>query len=157
MDSLPDRFSAPGDVPCDATRTTPFVAPVYPVVLVAEQENESRQIMMAALEEAGYTVWEVADGAEALRRLMDATLPVVLVAEEELPEFGGFQLAELLSLAHAGTARFEAIVLTASLVEALQGPERQSRDALLLEVLVKPFHVNELLLAVGLAADRLVA
>lgn len=158
MDSSPDRFVAPGDtVPWDATRMTPFAAPDAPTILVAAQDDESRQILVDALKGAGYTVWQVAHGTDALRMLMEAELPVVLVVEEELPEFGGFHLAELLSLADAGTLRFGVVVLTASLGEALRQPGRYGRDTMALEVLVKPFHINELLLAVGFASGRLMA
>lgn len=156
MDSSPDRFSGSSEIsPWDAPRTSPLAESVYPMIVVAEPEEESRAIMIIALAEAGYSVRQVADGAEALRTLMEAPRPAVLVAEEELPEFGGFQLAELLALANTMRERFGVVVLTENLVEALGHPGRRNRDAAPFEVLVKPFHINELLLAVGLAADRL--
>lgn len=130
----------------------PWVVPV----LIAEHDEENRQTMTAALAAAGYAVQQVTEGVAALQFLLTARPPLVVVAEEDLPELGGFQIARLLSLKPAPASRYSAIVLTGSLRAALRQPIQSRLDAITLEVLVKPFPISELLLAVEMAAGRLV-
>ena len=124
-------------------------------VLVAEHDAGSRHFIMMALAEAGYAPQQVTDGTAALEKVKRQQPPLILIAEEDLPDFGGFQLADLLSLVPGAGAHYSVIVLTASLDTALHPPMRGAPTALSLDVLVKPFHVSELLIALGLAADRL--
>lgn len=124
-------------------------------VLVAEHDADSRHIMTLALTEGGYMLHSVTDGAAALDFLRRARPPLVVVAEEGLPEIGGFQLAGLLSLKRAAEKRYSVVVLTQDLRTALHHSLYRKLDALTLEVLVKPFHVNELLMAVEMASERL--
>jgi two-component system response regulator QseB len=124
-------------------------------VLVAEHDTESRHIISLTLAEQGYTLHHVSDGAAALDFLRRARPPLVILAEEELPEIGGFQLAGLLGLKRAAESRYSVIVLTADLRSALRQSMYRKLDTVTLEVLVKPFHVAELLMAVDMAAERL--
>ena len=130
---------------------SPWMIPI----LVAIHTEEERNVMTAALAGAGYAVQQAPDGLVALNYLMGASPPLVIVAEEELPEIGGFQIARLLSLKPSPTSRYSAIVLTGSLRAALQRSIQRRLDAITLEVLVKPFPLNELLLAVEMATGRL--
>lgn len=136
----------------DAAReNSPWVLPI----LVAEQQEEGRDIMTVALADAGYAVKQVADGMAALNFLMSARPPLLVVAEDELPEIGGFQIAQLLSLKPVPRSRYSAIVLASSLRAALQQSTHRLLDAITPEVLVKPFHMSELLMAVEKATERL--
>lgn len=124
-------------------------------VLVAEHDAKSQRIMALALAEQGYTLHHVSDGAAALDFLRRARPPLVILAEDELPELGGFQLASLLGLKQSAESRYSVIVLTADLRSALRQSMYRKLDTVTLEVLVKPFHVPELLMAVDMAAERL--
>lgn len=132
-------------------KDSPWVVPI----LVAGHQEEERNIVTMALADAGYAVHQVADGMAALNFLMCARPPLLVVADDELPEISGFQLAQLLSLKPAPRSRYSAIVLTGSLRAALQRSTHRLLDAITLEVLVKPFHLSELLMAVEMATERL--
>ena len=155
-----DELASPSNPlsPSHSARPLPTSRVRFPLgvpVLVAEHEIESRHIISLALVEQGYTLHHVSDGAAALTFLRRARPPLVILAEEELPELGGFQLAGLLSLKQATESRYSVIVLTADLRSALRQSIYRKLDTVTLEVLVKPFHVAELLMAVDIAAERL--
>lgn len=124
-------------------------------VVVAEHDDQSRHQMLLALTQAGYTPHQVTEGASTLELLQRTRPPLIVIAEETLPEIGGFQLAGLLSLKPGAESRYSAIVLTSDLQAALRRSLHRKLDAIALEILVKPFHVNELLIAVEIATDRL--
>ncbi len=124
-------------------------------VLIAEHDEDKRRVMALALAKEGYTHHQVTDGGAALEYLPRARPPLVVVAEEGLPEIGGFQLAGLLALKRGAECRYNVVVLTDDLRTALRQSLNRKLDSVTLEVLVQPFHVNELLLAVEMAAERL--
>lgn len=148
---LPERLERPGQ----QVRRTQAGMPLGVSVLVAVHDAESRRVIALALAEGGYVPHQVSDGAAALAFLHQARPPVVVIAEDRLPEIGGFQLAGILSLKRTEESRYSVVVMTADLRTALHHSLLRRLDAAALEVLVKPFHVNELLMAVALAAERL--
>ncbi|HLZ24930.1 MAG TPA: response regulator [Ktedonobacterales bacterium] len=146
-----DRHTAPSN----AERPRAAHVSPRPSVLIAEHDTRSLDTMLTALAEAGYAVEYVKDGADALRMLKRMPPPLILVADEDLPRFGGFQLADLLSLTPGAIARYSAIVLTNSLGTALCPPMRCAPNTIFLEALVRPLRAAELLMALDLAACRL--
>lgn len=157
MDDLaaPPEGYRPGLHLCDGdARISPGVS-----VLVAEHDEQSRRVMSHALAVAGYRVHQVTDGVAALEFLRRTRSPLIVTAEDDLPEIGGFVLAGLLSLKRSAQSRYSVIVLTEDLRTALRQTlhsQHRQLDAVALEILVKPFHVTELLLAVKMASERLV-
>ncbi|HYD46812.1 MAG TPA: response regulator [Terriglobales bacterium] len=62
-------------------------------ILVAEDSITSRMLLKEILEAAGYLVTTAVDGADALSRLEDATVDLV-VSDVEMPRLNGFELTE---------------------------------------------------------------
>lgn len=62
-------------------------------ILVAEDSITSRMLLKEILEAAGYIVTTAVDGADALSRLEDATVDLV-VSDVEMPRLNGFELTE---------------------------------------------------------------
>jgi len=70
-------------------------------LLVAEDEDGVRSFSRAALQEAGYTVLEASDGADALRVVGQHDGPIhLLVSDVVMPQLGGRDLAERLLQLH---------------------------------------------------------
>jgi len=64
-------------------------------VLIVEDEDEVRHVLVEALAGLGYTVFEAADGVEALARLERGDSPVDLVISDVImPRMGGWELFE---------------------------------------------------------------
>jgi two-component system, cell cycle sensor histidine kinase and response regulator CckA len=61
-------------------------------ILVAEDEEDIRAIIVSVLTTPGYQVLEAADGAEALRLMAEATVDL-LVTDVVMPDINGFELA----------------------------------------------------------------
>jgi CheY-like chemotaxis protein len=69
-----------------------------PVVLVADDHEDTRTLFVFALEQAGFIAHGAATVAEA-RELLDALRPDVLVADYSLPDGTGADLVELCAAA----------------------------------------------------------
>lgn len=65
-----------------------------PRVLVAEDEALLRMVAVEFLEDAGCTVLEAADGAEALESLKQNPDIKLLVSDIRMPKINGYQLVE---------------------------------------------------------------
>jgi two-component system cell cycle sensor histidine kinase/response regulator CckA len=73
-------------------------------ILVAEDEPDVRQLVLATLEQLGYTVLQAADGYEALRLLEQNRAPVhLLLTDVIMPLMNGPELAKRLKSAQLGT------------------------------------------------------
>ena len=80
-------------------------------VLLVDDEDQLRRVMRDLLEREGYTVFEAADGAEALEQV-DVHAPDILVLDLNLPGLDGYGvIAQLRS--RATTENLPIIVLTA--------------------------------------------
>ena len=124
---------------------------LIPIVL-AEHDAEHRHLMALSLAEAGYSLNVAVTGAEALDQLCRVEPPVVVIVNDHLPEIDGYQLLRLLSLKQKEHMEYHPILLTTDLGSALTTALRGTHNLLPMQVLVKPFHVTELLLAVEMAA-----
>ena len=65
-----------------------------PVLLLAEDEAMLRLLAMEMLEEAGFQVFEAADGVEALELLEGHPEISLLVSDIKMPRMDGYALAE---------------------------------------------------------------
>lgn len=69
-------------------------------VLLVEDDESVRQVLVKALSRKGYRVLEAANGARALE-LIEAGDPVdVVVTDVVMPEMGGFELARHIAEGH---------------------------------------------------------
>lgn len=123
-----------------------------PRVLVAEDDDEMRQILREALEEVGYQVIEVADGSDLRRRLIKPSsphrpyTPDIVVSDIRLPGFTGIEILEQL---RRSDWSLPVILITAFGDDAIHEEAKRLGAALLLD---KPFDVDDLVEAVlGLA------
>ena len=73
-------------------------------ILLAEDEETVRSLMCEILQEAGYRVLDVRDGAEALVLSAEYAAPIhLLLTDVVMPHVGGRELADLLVRARPGT------------------------------------------------------
>jgi two-component system, cell cycle sensor histidine kinase and response regulator CckA len=64
-------------------------------ILVVDDEEMLRQIMVRILEDRGFQVLSAADGAEAWALLQDGARPIhAIVTDVKMPRMGGLALAE---------------------------------------------------------------
>ncbi|HWP34687.1 MAG TPA: response regulator [Thermodesulfobacteriota bacterium] len=89
----------PGGAEATAPAPRPAVAPQggHETVLVAEDDDSVRRLVVRVLEEQGYRVLEAADGEEAVRLFEVAPEPIDLVVlDAVMPKKGGRELYEAL-------------------------------------------------------------
>ena len=104
-----------------------------PVIIVADDDRDTRELYRACFDLSGYRTAEAATGGQALimtRRL----LPDVLLTDLVLPDIDGFSVARALKEDPA-TADVRVILLTGY---ASQGLERRAADAGIDRALLKP-------------------
>jgi DNA-binding response OmpR family regulator len=70
-------------------------------ILVVEDEEDIRAIIVNVLTKPGYQVLEAADGAEALRLMEDAAVDL-LITDVVMPDMNGFELAQEARALHPG-------------------------------------------------------
>ncbi|RDI73507.1 PAS domain S-box protein [Gaiella occulta] len=69
-------------------------------ILVAEDNDLLRRLIRSVLEQAGFTVVTVEDGAKALEAILEHGPPAAVVADVEMPGMGGIELARRLDRLH---------------------------------------------------------
>jgi len=122
-------------------------------VLIIDDDNSIRAVERSALEEAGYSVLEARDGAEALRALHAAEHPLVALVDLMMPGVSGFELLQSVASERALARRHAYVVVTAN---ATSLPVVQAlRSSFVLEGIAKPFDLDTLLDAVDHAAAAL--
>lgn len=115
-------------------------------VLVVDDDSGVRYTLRGALEDAGYTVEEAADGATALARL-EPFAPDLLVTDLRMPGMDGLAL---LRVVKARRPAMPVVLVTA------HGSERAAVDAMkggAWDYLRKPFEIDELLAVVTRAVE----
>src|SRR5260370_15433806 len=78
-------------------------------ILLVEDKDSLRQMLRLTLENAGYSVDEAGDGAEARRKLGESRYRLV-ITDLKMPRAGGLEVLRAAKAADSGTA---VIVLTA--------------------------------------------
>lgn len=129
--------------PGEGVATTVKEVPLRPVVeghqtiLVAEDNDDVRQIFVAILERAGYQVLQASDGPEALRLEESHSGPIdLLLADVMMPGLKGSELAQLLRERRPELR----VILTSGFGNWLDDPE-QAPDCFL----DKPVEAHQLL------------
>jgi PAS domain S-box-containing protein len=132
------RAEAAGSAPAPLEAT-----PVDPTgqerILVVEDDELVRSFVQRALQEAGYDVTAVTDGAAALERMRTDSEPFDLVLTDVvMPGLGGLELAQRLRLLEPETP---VLLMSGYVDEPVQVTEFEHRPYLLLH---KPFSTSEL-------------
>jgi two-component system, cell cycle sensor histidine kinase and response regulator CckA len=111
-------------------------------ILVAEDDEGVRQLVVTALRRAGFAAITAANGREAMLLLeADDSVVDVLVSDANMPVMGGF---ELMALARARRPDL-AVILASGTNRWDLPPERIAENVTLLE---KPFTIAQLIQAV---------
>lgn len=121
-------------------------------VLVVEDEDDIRNLVVMNLKRAGFGVLDAADGAAGLALAKEHRPPVVLL-DLMLPDMSGRDICARLR-ADSDTAHAHVIMVTA------MGEERDRLDGFEVgadDYVTKPFSVRELVLRVKAAARRVTA
>lgn len=125
-------------------------------LLVIEDNEDNRDIIVRRLARRGFTMTAAADGFEGLRLAKDS-LPDLILLDLQMPGMDGFEVLRQLK-AFPPTATIPVIVLTA---HVLEDHERQARAAGCTDFEPKPVNfprlVGKILLCLGHrppAADR---
>ena len=97
-----------------------------PTVLLADDEPDVREVVRLFLEMDGFeVVGDVADGAEAIRRLVDLRpppVPSVVVLDQRMPVMTGLKAAERILEIHPD----QLVVLFSAVLDS--GVERRARE-----------------------------
>ncbi|CAO3441394.1 PAS domain S-box protein [Azospirillum endophyticum] len=151
---LPRDHAATGSTTASAEQTAPATVPAPPAgrgtVLVVEDEELVRMLLVEVLEDDGYTTLEAADGTAALARLSEigtgekagAKPPVdLLVTDVGLPGLNGRQLAEA---AQARYPDLKVLFLTGYAFQTLDERSGDGEDGLgrNMRMLAKPVAVD---------------
>ena len=110
-----------------------------PVVLVAEDDEDTRELVVGVLGRAGHRVLEATDGEEALRLALERR-PDLVILDGAMPKVDGFEVARQLRRAFGGS--LPVILLTARTYErdVVEGLASGAED-----YIVKPFSPTDLL------------
>lgn len=127
-----------------------------PAVLVVDDHASIRQVLSLMLEDAGYIVYQAADGRPALQQLRASHEPMVVVLDMEMPDMDGVRVMQAVAADASLAARHAYVMVTAN-ATALPLDFAALLRQLKVPVIPKPFDVDELLEAVAEAAGRLTA
>jgi CheY-like chemotaxis protein len=109
------------------------------LVVVAEDDDDIRMIIVRLLRRAGHTVAEAPDGQAALE-LSGAVRPDAVVSDIDMPRMSGVGLCQAIR-ADPATATVPVIFVSGSLIPG----DTRPNDAQATAVLSKPFKPGELL------------
>lgn len=108
-----------------------------PPILVAEDEAMLRVIAVEMLEDAGFTVLEAGDGAEALELLRANPQIVLLVSDIKMPRMDGYALAQAGLDMRPGLK----VILMTGYAQEPPPPALRARE---IQILHKPFNLENL-------------
>lgn len=107
-------------------------------ILLAEDDDMLRNFIDVSLKRAGYNVFAVSNGAEAMNAFSKYKFSV-LISDIKMPEINGFELAQKV-LAEID-ADIKIIFITGFNAVALEAKDKYADSAV---VLSKPFHLKQL-------------
>ena len=129
----------------------PEASPIPPgrgeTLLLVEDEEKLRQAGQAMLESLGYHVLTATNGRQAIEVYAGDEKPDLIITDMVMPEMDGFALMEELTRSEP---HLKAVGITGYAVER---KARELREAGFLEVVQKPFEVEELARAIRRALD----
>jgi len=113
--------------------------PARPLILVADDEDDVRDLVVYRLSRSGYDVVEARDGEEALQ-LAARTTPDLAVLDVMMPKVDGYEVTRRLR-ADAATSRIPVILLTS---RSQESDVSEGFDVGADDYLKKPFNPDEL-------------
>jgi CheY-like chemotaxis protein len=114
-------------------------------VLVIEDEANVRKLVAVNLISRGYSVLEAASAQQALTYL-PAAAPDLLVLDIKLPDLTGWELLRRVAADGSLDRKIPILIMTASIMDAhAADPQRYANP---IEILIKPFSVDQLIAAV---------
>jgi CheY-like chemotaxis protein len=123
-------------------------------VLIVDDEESIRMSMRYVLDDAGYQVFEAADGREAYAVLTTLAAGIVVLLDLAMPGMDGPALLEALKEQSSMAAQHAIIVVSAYATATLPLRVAKLLSDLDVPVLGKPFHIDDLLAAVAKAEQR---
>ena len=119
-------------------------------ILIAEDNDDLRDLVVRALSEDGHDITEAADGAAALDQLRKADVEFdLLLSDVKMPVMDGIALALATGRDHPNVA----IMLMTGYAD--QRERTHGLDALVRDVIAKPFSVDQIKTAVrGILVSR---
>lgn len=119
------------------------LTPRYRSVLLAEDDLDVRECIADLLLEAGCTVVQALDGADALAKLDQVERPCLILLDLVMPRLGGVEFLDELR-EHPHASDFSVLLMSAS-------PEPSGAETYpgVVGMLRKPFDVDELLSSVN--------
>ncbi|MFO0951238.1 MAG: PAS domain S-box protein [Isosphaeraceae bacterium] len=132
------------DTPADARATGRDAAAEAPLLLLAEDDEESGSLTTEVLEAAGYRVARARDGAEAVRVALELG-PRIVLMDIQMPGTDGLEAMRLLR-SRPETREIPVVALTAL---AMVGDRERCLEAGASAYLSKPFKLSELRQVVG--------
>lgn len=123
-------------------------------VLVVDDDAEIRETLELALEEAGYPVFQAADGQTALRELRSSAHSMVVLVDQLMPHLEGTDFMRIVSRDGDELRRHRYVLMTASprLLTETDAAELATAE---IPVLSKPFNLDDILSLVASAASHL--
>lgn len=118
-----------------------------PLILLVEDDDAIRETVAECLAAEGYRVVAAEHGAEALARLREGERPDLVLLDLVMPVMNGAELVAWVR-GEPRLARVRLLLMTAAITSP--GPELPEVDA----TLVKPFDLDDLLVAVARLAPR---
>jgi CheY-like chemotaxis protein len=119
---------------------TPELTLNSPTALVADDDADSRDLLIEGLEQLGYRVVPAVDGADLIKRLseLDGKEVWLVVTDLDMPRVGGFAALDVVrqKLPHA------TVVVVTGWRDAIIQAEAKARGAE--AVFIKPFNMREL-------------
>jgi CheY-like chemotaxis protein len=123
-------------------------------ILVVEDTDAERRLLVRLFEEEGYRVSEANDGIEALAYLFTTDTPHVVVLDWRMPHMDGLQFLEMVSQVPVFATHHRYLLLTAQ-YEALGHRLDDFTPNVQVWAMRKPFEVQPLLWRVAEAAATL--
>lgn len=112
-------------------------------ILVVDDEEDIRKVVVSVFRSTGHEIIEAADGEEGIQ-LAISYIPDLIVSDVSMPKLDGMEMANVLST-HPGTSKIPIILLSAKRIDIKDRREGLAKGAR--EYFAKPFEVSDLLLA----------
>jgi CheY-like chemotaxis protein len=123
-------------------------------VCVIENDDATRDVARDILTDEGHAVVEAAYGMDGIELLQSNAEPMVVVLDYRLPDISGHDVLDIIAHDAVLRARHALIILSDS--PHLTGEDcGQTLNELAVAVLPKPFDIDELLVAIRRAEQRL--
>ncbi len=114
------------------------------IIVLADDEEDLRAVYGATLRQAGYQVWEAADGAETIHAVRERR-PDLLLLDVWMPILNGFEVVE--AMRHEDVSASVKVVMLSSLDDA--DSRLEGFSAGVVDYWVKGLSLAELLQKVG--------